>query len=312
MDMKIKNTVRYAVTAVWLAVFALCITGCYPVLDLEPRETSDLSVRQLIRKQNKATDPEKKWQKADSYYMRMKISLTDKSSKDYHESEIWYQHPKCFRLVTSRNGVRQKILIYNDGRVWNVNPRTNHYTELKSESLEYCLFLNTVRMGTPYLDYTDIFRRISVDMFIENGVRYYRMICMSDDKRIQPYIFYYDGRNFLQTKLETVNIISESGAAVLYTSTIRKYTEVKGIKVPAVTVVESGGVVQISELQEIVINKVYPESLFLPPVPFTHKGMVEKTEKKKEAPAAEKKAPPAKEQKPAPEKKIKWYDTFLE
>ena len=311
MKIKIKSSVLYA-AATFLTVFsALCATGCFPVLDLEPRETSDLSVRQLIRKQNKAIDPEKKWQKANSYYMKMKIALTDKSSKDYYESEIWYQHPKCFRLVTSRNGVQQKVLIYNDGRVWSVNPRTNHYTELKSDSLEYCLFLNTVRMGTPYLDYTDIFRRISVDMFIEDGVRYYRMICMSDDERIQPYIFYYDGRNFLQTKLETVNILSESGASVLYSSTIRKYTDVNGIKLPAVTVVESGGVVQVSELQEIVINKVYPESLFLPPVPFTHKGMIGNKAVKDDAPA-EKKALPEKEKKPAAEKEKKWYDTFLE
>ena len=311
MKMKIKISVLYAAATLLTVFSALCVTGCFPVLDLEPRETSDLSVRQLIRKQNKAVDPAKKWQKANSYYMKMKLSLTDKSSRDYHESEIWYQHPKCFRLVTSRNGVPQKILIYNDGRIWSGSPRTNHYKELKSDSLEYCLFLNTVRMGTPYLDYTDIFRRISVDMFIEDGIRYYRMICMSDDKRIQPYIFYYDGRNFLQTKLETVNIISESGASVLYTSSIRKYTDVNGIKLPAVTVVESGGVVQVSELQEIVINKVYPESLFLPPVPFTHKGMIGKTEKKEETPVA-KKALPEKEKKPAAKKEKKWYDTFLE
>ncbi|MBR2364727.1 MAG: hypothetical protein IKA79_05960 [Lentisphaeria bacterium] len=260
--------------------------GCFPVLDLEPRETSDLSVVQLITRMNRTTYPLKKWRKADSYYMRLKVTLTGKDSKDYYGSEVWYQQPKCFRLVTSKNGKVQKILIYNDGRAWSINGWNNRSTELKEDSLEYKLFLNTVRMGTPSLNYTDIFRRISVDMFVENGVRYYRMICMNDDRRIQPYIFYFNGKNFLQEKLETVSILNESGASELYTSYVEKYTVIDGIKLPARTIVEIGGTTQISELQELVINQNYPESLFLPPVPFTHKmntGMEKETNSRKES-----------------------------
>lgn len=298
-----KKNRKYAVRTlggVLLLWLSFASVGCFPVLDLEPRETSDLSVVQLIQRQNKATDPQRKWRRVDSYYMRLKVSLTEKDTKDYYGSEIWYQHPKCFKLATSRNGVVQKILIYNDGRIWSVNPRTNHSRELKMESLEYCLFLNTVRMGTPYMDYTDIFRRISVDMFMEEGVRYYRMICMSDDKRIQPYIFYYNGNTFLQEKLETVNVISSSGASILYSSTIQKYTQVNGIKLPAVTLVKSGRVTQISELQEIQMNKIYPESDFLPPVPFTHK-MSEEKKMTQEKPLAE----PEKTLSPSAKKKEK-------
>ena len=263
-------------------VFLFALSGCFPVLDLEPREPADLSVRELIYKQNNVTDSERKWRKADSYYMRLKVSHTGKKTKDYFGSEIWYQHPKCFKLVTSRNGIRQKELIYNEGRVWSVNCRTNRSTELKSSSMEYMLFINTVRMGTPYMDYTDIFRNVTVDMFTENGVRYYRMICMSDDKRIQPYIFYYNGDTFLQEKMETINVLSESGASVLYTSKVEKYTTIDGIKLPEKTIVRSGGVTQISQLEEIILNKVYPESFFLPPVPFTHKVKMENRKMEKD------------------------------
>ena len=275
-----KSCVRFA-GAILGAFLCIFLSGCYPVLDLEPRETSDLSVIQLINKQNKAADPNRVWRRADSYYMRLKVTLTGKDTKDYFGSEVWYQHPKCFRLATSKNGEVQKVLIYNDGRVWNVNPRTNHSVELSPDSLEYCLFLNTVRMGTPSMNYTDIFRRISVDMYTEDGVRHYRMICMSDDERIQPYIFYYNGNTFLQEKLETVNIISSSGAAILYTSRIEQYITFDGIKLPARTIVETGDVVQVSELQDVVLNQAYPESLFLPPVPFTHKADASKPAKVK-------------------------------
>ncbi len=269
--MKKINLILKSCFTVCASVFFFALTGCFPVLDLEPRDTSDLSVRELIRKQNNKTDAGRKWRKADSYYMRLKVTLTGKETKDYFGSEIWYQHPKCFKLATSKNGIREKELIYNDGRIWSVNCRTNHSIELKSDSLEYALFTNTVRMGTPYMDYTDIFRRISVDTFTENGVRYYRMICRSDDTRTSPYIFYYNGKTFLQEKMETVKYISESGASVLYTSKVEEYTTIDGIILPAKTIVESGGVTQVSQLEEIILNKVYPESFFLPPVPFTHK-----------------------------------------
>lgn len=266
-----KKIYTYFLWILFSLSFAFCLTGCFPVLDLEPRETSDLSVVQLIHRQNNVVDPSRKWRSADSYYMRLRVSLTGKESKDYYTSEIWYQHPKCFRLATKKNGQYQKILIYNDDRVWSINAWNNRSTELKAGSLEYELFLNTVRMGTPSLNYTDIFRRISIDRFIENNTTYYRMICMSDDKRIQPYIFYYNGNTFLQEKLETVNIVSQSGAAVLYTSRVEKYTNIDGIILPERTIVESGGVTQISELQEIAINEKYPETLFLPTVPLSHR-----------------------------------------
>ena len=72
-----KSCVRFA-GAILGAFLCIFLSGCYPVLDLEPRETSDLSVIQLINKQNKAADPNRVWRRADSYYMRLKVTLTGK------------------------------------------------------------------------------------------------------------------------------------------------------------------------------------------------------------------------------------------
>ena len=267
----------FGASCFWLFLM-LFLPGCTPQLDLAERDTSNLSVPQLIHLRSNAIDPDKKWRTASSYCMRTKFSSTDNKTKEYYGQEILYKAPKRFKMTTYKNGKPENVIISNEGRIWKVNPVNNRSTLLKPESLEYKLIAMTTRMADPTLEYSDIFPKISIDMFTRDGKRFYRLICHPNLAEVAPYIFYINGTTYLTEKLETIQYQKDSPMGLLYSCETSKYITVSKVKVAEETIIsiqDGWGdtlVTRKGNLEEMKINPNIPETEFLPPIPFTHQA----------------------------------------
>ena len=209
---------KYVIRFLALLFFAGVITSCAPQLDLEMRDTSDLSVPQLIHLRSNAIDPKKKWRTASSYRLRTRLASTDEKTKEYYGQEILYKEPKRFKMTTYKDGKAISIIICNEGRIWKVDPVTNRSHLLNPATLEYKLITMTTRMADPTLEISDIFPKISIDMFTSGGVRFYRLICYPHTQEIAPYIFYINGRSYLTEKLETIQYQTGTPLGLFYSS----------------------------------------------------------------------------------------------
>lgn len=258
--------------------FLVCVTSCAPMLDLDMRDTSNLSVPQLIHLRSNAIDPLKKWRTASSYLLRTSLASSDENNKIYYSQEVLYKEPKRFKMTTFKNGKPESIIICNEGRIWKVDPTTNRSVLLNPDALEYKLITMTTRMSDPTLEYSDIFPRISVDMFTKDGKRFYRLICHPHLKEIAPYIFYINGETFLTEKLETIQYQTGTPFGLFYSCETMKYITVNDIKVAQETLVtitagdDDPLVTRRGSLEKMQINIDIKEAEFLPPIPFTHSG----------------------------------------
>ena len=120
------------------------------------------------------------------------------------------------------------------------------------------------------MDATKIFKTVSIDMEIKDGYKTYRLICDPGVKGIAPYVFYINGNTYLTEKMETIMYIN--GEEYLYVNVPADYTwyENNSIRLPVTSTVKQMDITRISKMTDFKINVDFPETDFLPPVPFSH------------------------------------------
>ena len=257
----------------------MLLTACQDLLHLEPMEPADITVPELISRMGKATDPELRYRNCKSYLMKQTFSVMQSGSKETLSIETRFQAPDKMRLTTYRNQKPTVIQIYNAGNAWTYDCATRKTTQVP-KGIPTELMRIFTQMGTPSLDATKIFKTVSIDMQIEDGYKTYRLICDSGVKGIAPYVLYINGRTYLTERMETIMYIN--GEEYLYVNVPADYTwyENKSIRLPVTSTVKQMETTRISKMTDFKINIDFPASDFLPPVPFSHQGIPEKSAKK--------------------------------
>ena len=147
---------RYLSSVLLLFVFCAMLPACR-LSDVEieemlglnyPGEPADLTVEQLIKHMDAATDPEGKFKNAKSYILRQVVieesqkdvdnnpfSQRTKTAVDQYENEIKFRKPDFERQTSYRNGEPFASLLFKGGRAWSIDPKKSKATEITGHQL---------------------------------------------------------------------------------------------------------------------------------------------------------------------------------
>ena len=192
----------------------------------DPGEPADLTVDQLIKHMDAATDPEGKFKNAKSYILRQVIveesqkdvdenpfSQRTKTTVDQYETEIKFRKPDFERQISYRNGEPFTSLLFRGGRAWTIDPKKNKATEITGHQLRLFHVFNS--FSHPNNNLEDVFSTIDISTVYLNGARHYRVVCRADDVEIAPYVMYVNANTFITTKMETI-LYTDGGEDFLY------------------------------------------------------------------------------------------------
>ena len=114
----------------------------------DPGEPADLTVEQLIKHMDAATDPEGNFKNAKSYILRQVIveetqkdvddnpfTQRTRAAVDQYESEIKFRKPDFERQISYRNGEPFSSLLFKEGRAWTIDPKKSKATEITGHQL---------------------------------------------------------------------------------------------------------------------------------------------------------------------------------
>ena len=242
----------------------------------DPGEPADLTVDQLIKHMEAATDPEGKFKSAKSYILRQVIveesqkdvddnpfSQKTKTSVDQYESELKFRKPDFERQTSYRNGEPFACLLFKEGQAWTIDPKKNQATAITGHQLRLFRVFNS--FSHPNNNLEDVFSRIEISTVYLRGARHYRVVCRTDDLEIAPYVMYVHAETFITTRMETI-LYTDGGQEFLYRAIPSRYEKRSGVLMPTIittTIGEDRNDVIL--LKEFELNVTFSDDVFQVP-----------------------------------------------
>ena len=242
----------------------------------DPGEPADLSVEQLIKHMEAATDPEGNFKNAKSYILRQVIveesqkdaddnpfTQKTKTSVDQYESELKFRKPDFERQTSYRNGEPFACLLFKEGQAWNIDPKKNQATSITGHQLRLFRVFNS--FSHPNNNLEDVFSRIEISTVYLRGARHYRVVCRTDDLEIAPYVMYVHAETFITTRMETI-LYTDGGQEFLYRAIPSRYEKRSGVLMPTIistTIGEDRNDVIL--LKEFELNVTFSDDVFQVP-----------------------------------------------
>ena len=236
---------------------------------LEKGEPADLSVDQIIEKMQRASDPQKVYANAKSYYMKQKLTSDNINGSDESVSEIFWKAPGSLKQISYRNGEIINIILTKDNRFWYINPKTKRAREIKGKDAQLVKAFSDI--ATPGQNYKMIFHTVTIDQIFDPDRRktMYRLICRVENPEIAPYVFYIDPKTWLTDRCETI-LYGADGSKRHYIADSDEYEMVDGIRLPKKTQISVDGKKDIAETVVFTLNPEIPEKTFELEKPWNH------------------------------------------
>ena len=242
----------------------------------DPGEPADLTVDQLIKHMDAATDPEGKFKNAKSYILRQVIveesqkdvdenpfSQRTKPSVDQYETEIKFRKPDFERQISYRNGEPFTSLLFKEGRAWTIDPKKSKATEITGHQLRLFHVFNS--FSHPNNNLEDVFSTIDISTVYLNAARHYRVVCRADDVEIAPYVMYVNANTYITTKMETI-LYTDDGQEFLYVAYPGSFEKRSGVLMPTITRTIIGeDRHEVVLLKEFELNVTFSEDVFQVP-----------------------------------------------
>lgn len=252
-----------------LAVLAgLLLSGCELLeepLELPPGEPSDLTLDQLVRKMQEATDPQGKYKDASSYILRQKVLSDRNGDKTESSLEIKFKAPSSMKYTSFKDRKATSIVVFDGQKAWNIDPDTGKSTVIP-EGMRLDLVKVFAEFIKPGNTVKNIFSKVDVDMVKEDRHSFYRLVCRTENSKIAPYIMYIGANDFLTKRFETT--LYSDGSKFPYVSVTGKYVWIEGIRMASETTVSVAGNSEHSSLESFLLNPEIPDSEFQLPVPW--------------------------------------------
>ena len=205
----------------------------------DPGEPANLTVEQLIKHMEAATDPEGRFKNAKSYILRQVIvdntqkdaddnpfTQKTKTSVDQYESELKFRKPDFERQTSYRNGEPFACLLFKEGQAWNIDTKKNQATSITGHQLRLFRVFNS--FSHPNNNLEDVFSRIEISTVYLKGARHYRVVCRTDDLEIAPYVMYVHADTFITTRMETI-LYTDGGQEFLSRAIPSRYEKRSGV-----------------------------------------------------------------------------------
>ncbi|MBE6406604.1 MAG: hypothetical protein E7040_11385 [Lentisphaerae bacterium] len=253
-----------------LVILTVMLCGCFgDLLLLEDGEPADITVDYLLKRMDRATDPDKVYANVKSYYMKQILTNDNVNGSEVNVSEIYWKAPNYMKQISSRNGEVLNIIVSKDNRFWYVNPKTKKSREIKGK--DALLVKTFTDIATPGLDYKKVFHSVTIDQILdpEQERTVYRLICRVKDPEIAPYVFYVDPKTWLTDRCETI-LYGPDGSQRLYVANSKEYEVVNKVRMPKKTLVTVDGKTETATTVEFTFNPDIPLSTFDLEKPWNH------------------------------------------
>ncbi len=242
----------------------------------DPGEPADLTVEQLIKHMEAATDPEGNFKNSKSYILRQVIveesqkdvddnpfTQRTRTSVDQYETEIKFRKPDFQRQISYRNGEPFASLLYKGGRAWTIDPKKGKATEITGHQLRLFHIFNS--FSHPNNNLEDVFSTIEISTVYLNAARHYRVVCRADDVEIAPYVMYVNANTFITTKMETI-LYTDGGEEFLYVAQPDRFEKRSGVVMPTITKTTIGeDRHEVILLREFELNVTFSDDVFQVP-----------------------------------------------
>ena len=242
----------------------------------DPGEPADLTVDQLIKHMEAATDPEGKFKNAKSYILRQVIveeseedadgnPFTQKTKKsiDQYESELKFRKPDFERQTSYRNGEPFACLLFKEGQAWTIDTKKNHATSITGHQLRLFRVFNS--FSHPNNNLEDVFSHIDISTVYIKGARHYRVVCRTDDLEIAPYVMYVHADTYITTRMETI-LYTDGGQEFLYRAIPSRYEKRSGVLMPTIISTAIGeDRNDVILLKEFELNVTFSDDVFQVP-----------------------------------------------
>ena len=237
------------------ALLALC--GCSSLPD-ETLTPSDLTVEELEQRMTKATDPEGRYAKAQSFVMSQ--TLTTKRFLDSpieQKVETKFMRPECFKITTYDDNKPSIAIISNGTSSWVADYNAEKIRVLDADALRQIKRLGEITR--PGSKLSQIFEKIAVSKCRIGDETFYKLTCPGE-KGFDLNI-YVDADNY---QTERITIVKDG--KVTYDSSLKGYGLYEGVRIPEETSVKAGGVESTSHVIYYKLNPVIDPAEFRPPV----------------------------------------------
>ncbi|MBP5224212.1 MAG: hypothetical protein J6Z38_01310 [Lachnospiraceae bacterium] len=275
---------RFLSSVLFLFVFCAMLPACKlsdteieEMLGLnDPGEPADLTVEQLIKHMDAATDPEGNFKNAKSYILRQVIveesqkdvddnpfTQRTRTSVDQYESEIKFRKPDFERQISYRNGEPFASLLFKEGRAWTIDPKKSKATEITGHQLRLFYIFNS--FSHPNKNLEDVFSTIEISTVYLRGARHYRVVYRADDVEIAPYVMYVNPNTFITTKMETI-LYTDDGQEFHNVALPDRFEKRSGVLMPTITKTTIGeDRHEVILLREFELNVTFSDDVFQVP-----------------------------------------------
>ena len=225
---------------------ALLFSGCSTMS--ETLSPADISVDELQRRKDMASDPEGRFARSKTYVMRQEIS--DESifgSLEKKMLELKYKHPDKVKCTVSSDGEPVSGYIINGSSAWTIDYKSRKVYPIAPQNMEQ--LRNLLRINTPSSKIKDVFKNVKLEFCSTPEKDFYKLTCSNNEKN--TFEIYIDAETYLTYRMRTT--IHLPTGTVRSDSVMQSYSLYEGVRIADESVSETG---DSSQKQKVVYYKL--------------------------------------------------------
>ncbi len=240
---------------VFSAVLVLLSAGC-TLLQGEEERPADITVAELLARQQRATDPNHAYADAKSFIQRQIVTRPGLFyGEDKFLMETSYRKPDCFKLTTILDNQPAAEIIYNGKEAALADYRHKQVVPITGKELAT---LKTVFVfGTPGGDLESVFERIDLAMVTIDQVDYYKMTCVPKAEEVPVFYIYVDANSYFTKFVRT-----DTGGAQRYDAEILQYATCDDVMIAESCQITQGDVTEQTQLVRFKLDVNFPDDTF--------------------------------------------------
>ena len=245
-----------------VALFSGCAADLTDVLAPSP-----LSLEELEKRMNAASDPQGNFASSKSYIMKQEIKELYWLNDDVIRMvEVKFEKPDKFALITYDDNQPASVFCTDGNSGWVAYYKDRKIVRLDEAGLRRMRALAS--LWTPGAGgYSSVFKDVQVYKCTNEEGRFFRIDCKGPELS-EPISFYVDADDYLLRRVK-MNFQLPGGKSSRYENIILDYELRDGVRIPMATRIIQDGVKQESKVIYYKLNPEIPAGDFQPPVFWT-------------------------------------------
>lgn len=238
-------------------VLIIFISGCEWIRGYE-EYPSDITIEELQKQMNEASDPDGLYQNAQSYIMKQTLTRKGIFWDDDYMVEVKFKRPGLWKTTTFKDNKPMTSIMFNGRKAWIVDYRTKTTHELTGPVLARASHMQTLLL--PDSTFRDSFEKIDLTQYRKDGIEYYKVV--GHNTGFDPITIYIGKYTSLPKRVETREEIN--GIKVNYVSIMDSYAMYDHVMIANQNTVIVDNSTSISRVVQYRLNVELANSEFQP------------------------------------------------